>query len=202
VQWLLWGWHDTRRRTKQKFYGPKFDYSPDELAAVTEAILAETAADMNGAEMATKNDIFPSKYLKAADLKGKPIVLTITEAPRETLKYQGREESKIVLHFEGTKKLLPLNITNWDNMVVATGETDSDNWAGHKIEVFPTTTEMQGKTVECIRIRAPTAAPKKKAKTAKAVPEPESPKPEPGPEPESETEPDEPSSEMNDVIPF
>ena len=37
----------------------------------------------------------------------------------------------------------------------ATGEDDSDQWPGHRIEIYPTTTTMQGKTVDCIRIRPP-----------------------------------------------
>jgi hypothetical protein len=130
---------------------------PGEIAAIAEAILSEPSGN-KGDHMATKNDIFPSKYLKAADLKGVPIVLTVTEAPRETLKYQGREEDKIVLHFEGTKKQLPLNLTNFDAMIDATGEADTDDWAGCRIEVYPTTTEMKGKIVDCIRIRKPTRA--------------------------------------------
>ena len=181
LQHMLWGWFDRRRRTKQKFYGPRFDYSQDEIAAIAREFLSSAAT--TGDTMATRNDIFPSKYLKAADLKGKPMVLTITEAPRENLKYQGREESKIVLHFEGTKKLLPLNVTNWDNVVDATGESDSENWAGYKIKVYPTTTEMQGKTVDCIRIRKPTDS-AKKAKAKKAGPKLEE------------------SSELNDEIGF
>jgi hypothetical protein len=161
LQWELWGWCDTRGRTKQKFHGPKLDYSPGEIAAVAEAISSEPAAEKDSTNMPTKNDIFPSKYLKAADLKGKPRVLTITEAPTELLKYQGREERKVVLHFAETKKLLPLNFTNWDSMVEVTGEPNSDNWGGHKIEVYPTQTEVRGETRACIRIRKPTTAPKK-----------------------------------------
>jgi hypothetical protein len=120
--------------------------------------------------MATKSDVFPSKYLKASDLKGVPVVLTVTKAPRETLKYQGKEEDKIVLHFEGTKKQLPLNVTNFDNMVDTTGEADSDDWVGCRIEVYPSKTEMQGRIVDCLRIRKPTDTAKKtKAKKPAAL---------------------------------
>ena len=44
---------------------------------------------------------------------------------------------------------------NWDAVADVTGEDDSENWAGHKIELYPTTTEMKGKMVDCIRIRLP-----------------------------------------------
>ena len=52
-----------------------------------------------------RDDIFPSKYLKAADLKGKPIAVTIESAPTETLKNtEGKEQRKTVLYFAGAKK--------------------------------------------------------------------------------------------------
>ena len=67
----------------------------------------------------------------------------------------GGEQAKTVLSFRNTKKTLPLNITNWDAIADVTGEADTDQWPGYRIELFPTTTEMKGKTVDCIRIRAP-----------------------------------------------
>ena len=63
--------------------------------------------------MATRNDVFPSKYLKASDLDGTPLTVTIVSAPLETLKNpEGKEQTKTVLYLRGTKKLLPLNVTN------------------------------------------------------------------------------------------
>jgi hypothetical protein len=80
-------------------------------------------------KMPKRDDVFPSKYLKCADLKGKPITVTIERAPIETLKGpDGREDTKNVLHFAGAKKTLPLNRTNWDSIAEITGEDDSDNW--------------------------------------------------------------------------
>lgn len=108
--------------------------------------------------MAKRDDVFPSKYLKAADLDGTPLVVTIVSAPLETLKNpEGKEQTKTVLYFRGTKKLLPLNVTNWDAVADIAGD-DSDDWAGHKIELYPAKTEMKGKTVNCIRVRAPEQA--------------------------------------------
>ena len=44
-----------------------------------------------------REEVFPSKYLKAADLKGKPHTVTIESAPYETLKsLDGKETQKIV----------------------------------------------------------------------------------------------------------
>ena len=106
--------------------------------------------------MPKRNEVFPSKYLKASDLNGKPAVPVIESAPLETLKsLEGKEQTKTVLYFKGAKKGLPLNQTNWDAVADATGEDDTDRWPGHRIELYPTTTTMQGKTVDCIRIRPP-----------------------------------------------
>lgn len=126
--------------------------------------------------MATRDDVFPSKYLKAADLGGKPLVVTIVSAPLETLKgAEGREQTKTVLYLRGTKKLLPLNATNWDAVAAITGSGDTEDWPGHEIELYPTKTEMRGELVDCVRVRAPRqldlpipGKPAAKAKAAKA----------------------------------
>lgn len=105
--------------------------------------------------MVKKHEIFRSKYLKAADLDGRPRTVTIEAARTETLKNDRGEETKTVLYFKGVRQALPLNLTNWDSVADVTGQDDSDDWPGHKVELYPTTTEMRGKTVDCIRIRAP-----------------------------------------------
>jgi hypothetical protein len=102
-----------------------------------------------------REDVFPSKYLKAADLKGKPVVLDIENAPLEVLKNgDGKEEHKTVLYFKGAKKALPLNQTNWDSVAAICGD-DTDMWPGCRIELYPAKTQMGSKIVDCIRIRAP-----------------------------------------------
>jgi hypothetical protein len=102
----------------------------------------------------TRDEIFPSKYLKAADLKGKPRIVMIERAPYETLKgLDGKEDQKIVLYFKNVAKSLPLNVTNFDAVCDATGFLDTEDWPGEQIELYPAKTTMGGKTVDCIRIR-------------------------------------------------
>ena len=63
-----------------------------------------------------RGDVFPNKYLKAEDLLGKPVTVTIESAPFETLKSpEGKEQGKIVLYFVGGKKCFPLKLTNWES---------------------------------------------------------------------------------------
>jgi hypothetical protein len=106
-----------------------------------------------------RDEAFPSKYLKATDLKGKPRIVTIERAPYEPLKgLDGKENQKIVLYFENVAKSLPLNATNFDAVCNATGFLDTEDWPGQQIELYPAKTTMGGKTVDCIRIRRPSAS--------------------------------------------
>jgi hypothetical protein len=133
--------------------------------------------------MAKRDDIFPSKYLRASDLNDTAIVGTIQSATTEILKSpDGTQQTKTILSFKGGKKTLPLNMTNWDAVATITGEGDTDKWPGHKVELYSTTTEMKGKTVDCIRIRAPAQRELPKQKP----PAPKQP----------------PAEEMDDEIPF
>jgi hypothetical protein len=128
-----------------------------------------------------RDDVFPSKYLKAADIV-RPMTVTIESAPLEVLKNpEGKEQHKTVLYFRGAKKSLPLNVSNWDAVAEICGQ-DTDDWPGGKIELYATKTQMAGKTVDCIRVRAPRDAAAKIATPTKAA------------EPEAE--------DMNDAIPF
>jgi hypothetical protein len=119
-----------------------------------------------------KDDVFPSKYLKWSDLKGKPITVTIERAPLELLKSpEGKEENKIVLYFRGAKKALPLNVTNFDACADVCG-ADTEDWPGHAVELYPDKTKMAGKTVDCLRIRPPAQRelPKQKPPTEEPPP--------------------------------
>jgi hypothetical protein len=105
--------------------------------------------------MATRNEVFPSRFLKSGDLRGKPYIVQIKDAPQETLNApDGQKQAKTVLYFVGAKKALPLNKVNWDAVADIAGG-DTEDWPGHRIELYPTKTEMGGKPVDCIRIRPP-----------------------------------------------
>ncbi|SRR6266516_3020408 len=105
--------------------------------------------------MATRNEVFPGRFIKSEDLKGKPRVVQIKDAPMETLRTpDGREQVKTVLYFVGAKKALPLNKVNWDAVASIAGG-DTEHWPGHWIELYPTKTDMGGKLVDCIRVRPP-----------------------------------------------
>jgi hypothetical protein len=141
--------------------------------------------------MATKGERFPKRFLAAADLKGKPVRLVIKGEYEEELEdASGKKKKKSILSFDGTNKELVLNGTNFDSIADITGEYDSKNWPGKKIELYPTKTPMAGQSVDCIRVRAPAQTATKLAPPPAPVPKPE-PKQNPGS-----------SDDMDDEIPF
>jgi hypothetical protein len=116
--------------------------------------------------MVRRNEAFPSKYLKADDLDGEAVVATIKSASLDTLKgFDGKEQRKVILYFSRTLKPLPLNMVNFDSVADILGE-ESDDWPGGKIELYPTTTTMNGVVRACVRVRKPDVPAKKKAKPA------------------------------------
>jgi len=123
-----------------------------------------------------KSEAFPSRYLKCDDLNDKPITVTIESVTFEELTTpDGKKQNKVILHFAGAKKILPLNVTNFDSVVDITLEDDTDRWPGTKIELYPSEAQIGSKMVACVRIRAPeqgelpTKKPAKKPAPAKAT---------------------------------
>jgi hypothetical protein len=101
------------------------------------------------------SDMFPNKYLKAADLQGKDVSARIREAKEEEV--GSAKDRKMVLYFHGTDKGLIVNKTN----AMAIGDhygDDTDGWAGRPIVLFSIWTDFQGKATQAIRVRVPTQA--------------------------------------------
>jgi hypothetical protein len=104
------------------------------------------------AVVANIDSAFPSKYLKAADLNGRNVVVTIDHVNIEPV---GRDkEIKPVVYFAGKDKGLVLNKTNSSKIKQLAGTAETDDWAGVKITIYPTETEYQGETVDTIRVKA------------------------------------------------
>lgn len=110
---------------------------------------------------------FDREYLFAFDLKGRDVTLTIERVVGgELTALGGRKSKKPLVYFkEGReKKPLAMNATNCKT-VAAMYTTDTDNWVGKRITLYPTTTTMAGETMDCIRVR-PTVPPEKAAAQA------------------------------------
>jgi hypothetical protein len=112
------------------------------------------------------NSAFPSTYIKASDLEGRTVTVTIREVKMEQI---GRErDNKPVLYFVGKEKGLVLNKTNARKIASLVGDGDTDNWAGANIAIYPTETEFSGDMVECIRVKGANANGKPHAAPAPA----------------------------------
>ena len=102
---------------------------------------------------------FPSKYLKAEDLGSTRPIVTIASVEMEDVGNGQKQERKLVLHWvESNMKPLVLNLINSDTIAEIIGDDDYDNWPGHKVQLFATKTEFQGKRVPCIRVCPPPKA--------------------------------------------
>ena len=109
--------------------------------------------------MTNINDIFPSKYVKATDLRGKDHSVVIYGV-EEKVKV-GRDEDEVtVLYFKGRKKGMILNRTNARTISSIHGP-ETDNWGDKAITLYSTEVEFGGNTTLGIRVRltAPTIEP-------------------------------------------
>ncbi len=96
------------------------------------------------------NSAFPSDYLRADDLKGRQVKVTIEGVTVEKL----GEDTKPVLHFVGKDKGLVLNKTNAMLIASAYGP-ETEGWVSKEIEVRPDKTSFGGRIVDCLRVSIP-----------------------------------------------
>lgn len=111
-------------------------------------------------------------FIFAFDLAGKDVTVTIREVKAGSLTSNGgRKAKKPVAYFKDKEKGLALNATNCKVIAKLYGN-DTDAWSGKAITLYPTTTEMNGETVECIRVRptVPRAAAGRNGKRDEAPP--------------------------------
>ena len=122
------------------------------------------------------NEVFPSKYLKAADLQGRQVTVKIRSAEQELM----GNDRKLVVYFDGKEKGLVCNKTNANNIAHLYGQ-DTNDWTGNEITLFEAMVDFQGKTVPSIRVKSPQRGGKQTA-----------------PRPPVQA----PADDMNDEIPF
>jgi hypothetical protein len=107
--------------------------------------------------MATIDSFFPSRFLKASDLQGRRVKVTISHVTVEQIGREG--DRKPVVYFRNAEKGLALNKINAETIARIAGSLDTDDWSGKQIVLVPSETEFQGKRVDCIRIQAPAGTP-------------------------------------------
>ena len=96
------------------------------------------------------NTVFPSNYLKAADLQKRKHKLTIFKCVMEKV----GDEEKPIVYFVGKEKGLVLNKTN-ASVISSMFGPDTDNWKDCQVILYPTKVPFQGKPTDAIRIEEP-----------------------------------------------
>ena len=91
-----------------------------------------------------------SDYLKAEELAGKTVRVIISDV--EDVEFD--KGLKPVLSFEGKKKHLVVNATNFDILCAGIGNNTND-WVGHAITLRGEKTSFRGKLVDSIRVTVP-----------------------------------------------
>jgi len=101
---------------------------------------------------------FPSKWLKAADIKGSEVPVKIRCVEMGDVGSDDEPEQKPCLFFIGKDKGMVLNKTNTARLVETYGD-ESDNWNGAECILYVEKVSFKGGLVDAIRLRVPVPAP-------------------------------------------
>jgi hypothetical protein len=100
------------------------------------------------------NSAFSSNYLRAVDIKGQDVRVTIESFKIESIG-QGSEAKELpVLRFKGKAAGFVLNKTNANIIQVAFGD-ETDDWTGKQVELYVTQVGYKGEMVDGIRCKVP-----------------------------------------------
>lgn len=110
------------------------------------------------------SETFPSKYLKAADLQGREVRVTMGHVEMEKI----GDDNKPVLYFKGKERGVVLNKTNAGTISDSYGD-DTEDWFDQPLILFSVMVDFQGKVGPAIRCRVPTAKDNKPARRADPI---------------------------------
>jgi hypothetical protein len=95
------------------------------------------------------DELFPGRFIKSGEFKGKDVTLTIKAVRLEALPQErGGDKVRGIIGFNETEKEWVLNRTNGECLKALFGR-DTDAWVGRRITLFPE--PYQGETA--IRVR-------------------------------------------------
>src|SRR5262249_10648520 len=127
---------------------------PAATADLVSPAASATANAKGETAMANIDDFYPSKFLRASDLKGKEITVTIDRVEAEEFEQDGVKRPKPAVHFRnGGIKPLVCNKTNSSRLATALGDKDTDAWAGKQVRLYPDMEEFRGQVHEVVRVR-------------------------------------------------
>lgn len=93
------------------------------------------------------DELYEGRFIKAGDLKGRNVTLTIASVDLETLEGDKGPQKKGVVAFEGTEKQFALNKTNGICLKEMFGKK-VQGWVGKRVTLMPSTWNGD----DCIRI--------------------------------------------------
>jgi hypothetical protein len=96
------------------------------------------------------DDVFPARFVKAADIGDREVSVTITKVALEDV----GDETKPVAYFKDKEKGLVLNRTNWDRISLAAGSDETEDWPGVSVVLYTEPVTYNGKTGPAIRVKA------------------------------------------------
>src|SRR5262245_41190840 len=100
------------------------------------------------------NDFYPSNYLRAGDLGGKEIDVTIDRVTSEEFEQDGKKRTKPVVHLRNADlKPVVLNKTNAMLIAAALGSEDYNTWSGKQIRLYADFVSFKGKVNETVRVK-------------------------------------------------
>lgn len=111
------------------------------------------------------DEIFGGSFLKADDLQGKTVRVTISAVDVKEFD----DGNKIVISFQGKDKKLVCNKTNSSIIAENLGSQETEDWVGKVISLTVKKVEFQGKLVPAIRVVLADSPAPPKSKTAPPV---------------------------------
>lgn len=103
------------------------------------------------------DSMYKSKYIKGEELNGDAWTLTISRLAQEKMRPNSSApvEEKWVCYVDESDRGFVLNAKRAKAIAEIVGSKETDDWAGHKIEIYPEDVWVAGQTVITIRVKAP-----------------------------------------------
>lgn len=108
--------------------------------------------------------VYPSKYIKAADLNGRDVTVRIDKVCLEMIEMEGgKKDQKAVLYISDAngkriQKTWVAGKTVLKQIGAALNEPIVGKWKGQRVTMYPSTCKSKGgETVECVRVRTRTS---------------------------------------------
>lgn len=98
------------------------------------------------------NEAYPSRFLKADDLQGKDIAVTIKAVTLEEFDGDSKKEKKLIIAFANKQKLFVCNKTNASVIAKILNAPDTDDWIGKSIVIGPREVEFSGDIIWALRV--------------------------------------------------